>query len=69
MGGRGASSMKSNHDRFVNKLIREAGEMTRGDLQGVVEAYAMRNGLDSNWENATLEKIDNAQYGAENKTN
>ena len=69
MGGRGASSMKNNHDRFVNKLIKEAAAMPRGDLQGVVEAYAMSNGLDSNWENAALEKIDNAQYGTENKTN
>lgn len=65
MGGRGASSMKNNHDRFVNKMIKEAGEMTRGDLQGVIEAYAMKNGLDSKWENEVLDKIDKSQKNKE----
>ena len=67
MGGRGASSMKNNHESFITKMMREANDMTRGDLQGVVEAYAMSNGLDSKWENETLAKIDKANTILDNK--
>lgn len=69
MGGRGVSSMRANHESFVNKMIREAGKMTRGDLQGVIEAYAMRNGLDSKWENEALNRIDKSNTILDSKEN
>lgn len=59
MGGRGASSgnSKNPHEKFIQSLIGE--DMPRGDLQGVIEAYAMSNGLSTRQENAILDKIDN----------
>ena len=58
MGGRGASSgnSKNPHEKFIQSLIGE--DMPRGDLQGVVEAYAMSNGLSPRQEDELIDIIE-----------
>lgn len=71
MGGRGASSgnSKNPHEKFIQSLIGE--DMPRGDLQGVVEAYAMSNGLSPRQEDELLNEIDrrNSRLTAKNSLN
>lgn len=49
MGGRGATSSNTGTqsvESFVKDMVDNYNEFTRGDLQGVVEAYAMQTGKD-----------------------
>lgn len=57
MGGRGAKSSNATQTKtaFINDLVKNYNDFTRGDLQGAVEAYAMQNNLDSD---RLLEEID-----------
>ncbi len=58
MGGRGASSGNNNnpHENFIKSFLGE--DMTAGDLQGAVEAYAMRNGLTPRQEDELVNEIE-----------
>lgn len=60
MGGRGASGYEVGLkiDNFIEKLIEGADKMTRGDLQNVVEAYAIRNKFSKSDEENILGEID-----------
>lgn len=56
MGGRGASSSKSSGvDNFIKDIVKNSDDFTRGDLQGVVEAYALKHGMN---DEELLQKID-----------
>ena len=62
MGGRGATSYKSvtnmTREELIKDLVKNYGEYTRGDLQGVVEAYAMVHNLSFLEGDKILQEID-----------
>ena len=60
MGGRGSKGLSktNSNEKFIADIVKHYNEFDRSDLQGVVEARAMRMNLTSEQEEELLSTID-----------